>query len=159
MMGQNPAQILAHLRLSFVAYFCYESISNTSLIEKPSRLWDAITLSGSALLIHVIAMELVIMNNHEPPTHLVVRLLRCCATKTISSHSSMCICDQESRSPESSFSTILYRKRENKIFGKRSTRLLDHFSKLIITAHLPLRRSCMDHSHIFHEVRQSTHGL
>jgi hypothetical protein len=146
-MGQNPAQILAHLRLSFVAYFCYESISNTSLIEKPSRLWDAITLSGSALLIHVIAMELV------------VRLLRCCATKTISSHSSMCICDQESRSPESSFSTILYRKRENKIFGKRSTRLLDHFSKLIITAHLPLRRSCMDHSHIFHEVRQSTHGL
>jgi hypothetical protein len=59
-------------------------------------------------------MELVTINNHEPPTHLVFHLLRCSTTKATSSRSSMCIHNQESRSSESSFSAILHRERVNK---------------------------------------------
>jgi hypothetical protein len=51
----------------------------------------------------------------------------------------MCICDRESRSLEPSCSVILHRERANKVFRKRSSRLLACFFKFFITAHLPLR--------------------
>jgi hypothetical protein len=62
-------------------------------------------------------MKVVAQNNDEPPTHLCLRLIRCCAAKASSSCSSMCICDRESRSLELSFSAILHRERANKVFG------------------------------------------
>jgi hypothetical protein len=70
-------------------------------------------------------VELATTNNLKPPTHLCFRLLHCCATKSTASHSSMCISDRESRSPDLSSSVILHRERENKVFGKRSSRLLN----------------------------------
>jgi hypothetical protein len=60
----------------------------------------------------------VTTNNHEPPTHLVFRLLRCDAATATSSCSSTCICDWESRSPEPSSLAILCRERANKFFWK-----------------------------------------
>jgi hypothetical protein len=58
------------------------------------------------------------MNNHEPPMHLGLCLLRYCATKATASRSLICICDRESRSLEPSSSMILHRERMNKVFGK-----------------------------------------
>jgi hypothetical protein len=78
------------------------------------------------------------MKNHEPPTHLVFCLLHCYAAKATSSCSSKCIYDQESSSSEPSSSVILHQERVNKVFGKRSSRLLACFFKIFITAHLPL---------------------
>jgi hypothetical protein len=100
-------------------------------------------------------MELVTMNNHEPPTHLVFDFLRWCAVRSTSSHSSTCICDWESRPPEPSFSAIVQWERLNKVVGKRSTWLLDRFSKFIITTHLSLHRSHVEPCHINRELRQS----
>jgi hypothetical protein len=60
-------------------------------------------------------------NNHEPPTYLGLRLIHCCVAKTSSSHSSMCICNRLSRSPELSSSEILDWEMVNKVFGKRSS--------------------------------------
>jgi hypothetical protein len=65
----------------------------------------------------------------------------CCAAETTSSRSSICICDRESRSPESSSSTILHQERTNKVFEKRSSRLLARFVKFFIMTRLPLRQS------------------
>jgi hypothetical protein len=65
------------------------------------------------------------MNNHELPTLLSFRLLHYYATKTISSRSSMYICNWESGSLKSSSSSILHWERANKVFGKRSSRLLN----------------------------------
>jgi hypothetical protein len=45
----------------------------------------------------------------------------------------------------------------NKVFVKCSTRLLDRFSKFVITTHLPLHRSCAEPRCIYHELRQSAH--
>jgi hypothetical protein len=47
--------------------------------------------------------------------------LRCYAAKPISSCSSTCIRDQESRSPKPSSSTILHQERANKVFEKQSS--------------------------------------
>jgi hypothetical protein len=99
------------------------------------------------------------MNNHKPPTHLGFCLLLCCTTKAILSHSSMCICDRESRSLKPSSSVILHWERENKVFEKRSTRLLDRFSKFVITTHLPLHRSRTEPHHINRKLYQFMHGL
>jgi hypothetical protein len=99
------------------------------------------------------------MNNHEPPTHLDFHLLHCCVIKAILSRLSMCIYNKESRSPKPSSSTILYQERANKDFGKLSSWLLDHFSKFVITAHLPLHRSCTVSHHINRTLRQSTRSL
>jgi hypothetical protein len=46
----------------------------------------------------------------SPQTHLGFRSLRCCAAKATSSQSWVCTCNRESRSPESSFPTILHRE-------------------------------------------------
>jgi hypothetical protein len=72
--------------------------------------------------------------------HLVFRHLRYCTTKATLSRSSICICDRESRSLKPSSSTILHRERVNKVFGKRSSRLLACSFKFFITARLPLHR-------------------
>jgi hypothetical protein len=82
--------------------------------------------------------------NHEPPTHLVFRLLRCCAAKATSSRSSTCIYDRETRSLKPSSSVIMHRERANKVLGKRSSRLLNHVFKFFITARLPLRWTCVE---------------
>jgi hypothetical protein len=47
----------------------------------------------------------------------------------------------------------------DKVFAKRSTRLLDHFSKFIITSHLPLRRAHVDHRGLQHIVAQTKQCL
>jgi hypothetical protein len=70
-------------------------------------------------------MKLASMNNHEPPMLLSFCLLRCCATNAISSRLSTCICDRKSSSLEPSFSTVLHRERVDKVFWKRSFRLLN----------------------------------
>jgi hypothetical protein len=94
------------------------------------------------------------MNNHEPPTYLVFRLLCCYAAKTTLSHLSTCINDQESGYPEPSSSTILHRKRVNKVFGKRSLQLSACFFKFFITAHLPLHRTRAEGRRLQRELRQ-----
>jgi hypothetical protein len=94
------------------------------------------------------------MNNHEPPTYLVFRLLRCCATKTTLSHLSTCINNRESGYPEPSSSTILHRKRVNKVFRKRSLRLPACFFKFFITVHLPLHRTRAESRRLQRELRQ-----
>jgi hypothetical protein len=60
--------------------------------------------------------RVTITSRHEPPAHLVFRLLRCCAGMATSSRSSTCICDRESRSPEPSSSAILHQEMVNKVF-------------------------------------------
>jgi hypothetical protein len=80
--------------------------------------------------------------------HLVFRLLHCYAAKATSFHSSMCICDWESKSPKPLSSAILHRERANKVFGKRSSRLLACFFKFFITSHLPLRRTHDEGRHL-----------
>jgi hypothetical protein len=45
----------------------------------------------------------------------------------------------------------------NKVFVKRSTRLLDRFSKFVITTRLPLHRSRTEPRCIYRELRQSAH--
>jgi hypothetical protein len=50
---------------------------------------------------------------------------------------------------------IIQRKRVNKIFGKCSTRLLDHFIKFIITIHLRLHRTHANGHHLQHSVAQT----
>jgi hypothetical protein len=58
----------------------------------------------------------------------------------------MCTCDQENRPTKSLSSAIPHRKRVNKVFGKRSTRLIDHLLKFIITylfvGHAPTIVAC-----------------
>jgi hypothetical protein len=63
-------------------------------------------------------------NNHENTNTSRFRRFCCCTAEATLSRSSMCICDLESRSPEPSSSAILHRERVNKVFGKRSLRLL-----------------------------------
>jgi hypothetical protein len=105
----------------------------------------------------VVAIKLVTMNNHEPSRHLGFRFLRCCGVKATLFRSSACICDRESRSPESSSLAILHRKRTNKVFGKRSSRLLACFFKFFITTHLPLRRTRIEGHHLQRELHQTDH--
>jgi hypothetical protein len=105
----------------------------------------------------VTATERVTTKNHEPPTHLVFHLLRCCAAKTTLSPSSTCIYDQECRYPKPSFSAILHRERTNKVFGKQSSQLLARFFKFFITAHLPLCRTRAKSRRFQRELRQADH--
>ncbi len=76
-----------------------------------------------------------------------------------SSHSSTCICDRESRSPELLSSVILHRERANKVFRKRSSRLLTRFVKFFTTARLPLRRSHAEGRRLQRELRQTDRHL
>jgi hypothetical protein len=94
-------------------------------------------------------------NSHENTNTSRFRRFCCCAVDTSSSHSSTCICDREIRSLKSSPSTILHRERTNKVFGKRSSRLLAHFVKFFITARLPLRRSHADGRQVQRELHQT----
>jgi hypothetical protein len=82
-----------------------------------------------------------------------------CTVGATLSYSSTCICDRESRSLEPSYSEILYRERENKVFGKRSSRLLAHFIKFFITARLSLLQSCAEGHCLQCELRQADHRL
>jgi hypothetical protein len=99
-------------------------------------------------------MELVTMNNHKPPVHIHFCLLYCYAAKATSSRSTTCVCDRESRSSKPSSITILHRERVNKIFGKRSSRLLVHFFKFFIIPHLPLHRTSAEGYCLQRELRQ-----
>jgi hypothetical protein len=83
----------------------------------------------------------------------------CCAAEATSSRSSTCICNQESRSPEPSSSAILHRERANKVFGKRSSRLLARFVKFSTMARLPLHRSRAEGHRLQRELRQADHCL
>ena len=47
----------------------------------------------------------------------------------------------------------------NKVFGKRSSRLLARFFKFVITARLPLRRSRAEPHRIYRELRQAARRL
>jgi 2-keto-4-pentenoate hydratase/2-oxohepta-3-ene-1,7-dioic acid hydratase in catechol pathway len=60
---------------------------------------------------------------------------------------------------ESSSSVILHRKRVNKVFGKRSSRLLACFIKFFTTARLPLRQSHAEGRCLQHKLRQADHRL
>jgi hypothetical protein len=113
--------------------------------DRPSRLRDAVT-PRHLPYIYTCSCH----RNSNIPT----------ATKT-PSHlgSSTCICDQESRSPEPSSLAILHRERANKVFGKRSLRLLAHFIKFFTTARLPLRRSHAEGRRLQRELRQADRRL
>jgi hypothetical protein len=76
-----------------------------------------------------------------------------------SSHSSTCICDRESRSPELLSSVIMHQERETKVFGKQSSRLLTHLVKFFTTAHLPLHRSRAEGRRLQYELRQADRRL
>jgi hypothetical protein len=114
--------------------------------DRTSRLWDAITLGRSSLYICMAATEIVTKknNSHESTNTSRFHYFCCCATEATSSCSSTCIGDRESRSPELSSSAILHRERVNKVFGKRSSRLLTCYVKFSTTARLPLHRSHAD---------------
>jgi hypothetical protein len=96
---------------------------------------------------------------HEPPTHLCFHLLSCCAAKSTASRSLVCTCDWVSRSLKLLSSTILHQKRVNKVFGKRSSQLLNLILHVCHMTRLPLRRSRADHHLIYHELHQSMHSL
>jgi hypothetical protein len=71
----------------------------------------------------------------------------------------MCICDQESRSLEPSSSVILHREKVNKVFRKRSLRLLARFVKFFTMTHLPLRQSRTEGRRLQRELCQADHRL
>jgi hypothetical protein len=98
-------------------------------------------------------------NNHEPPTHLGLQLICCCTAKTSSSRSSMCICNRESRSLKLSSLAILHRERTNKVFGRRSSRLLALFVKFVTTTRLTLRRSHTEGRLLQRKLRQADRRL
>jgi hypothetical protein len=104
-------------------------------------------------IIRVTAMELVTTNNHKP-MQLGFYFLRCCAKKAISFCSSTCIRDRESRSPKPLSSAILHREMVNKVFGKRSSRLLACFFKFFITARLPLCWTRAEDRHLQRKLHQ-----
>jgi hypothetical protein len=81
------------------------------------------------------------------------------AAKATSSHSLTCICNQESRSLEPSSLAILHRERTNKVFGKRSLRLLYRFVKFFTMDHLPLHRLCGEGHRLQCELCQADHHL
>jgi hypothetical protein len=58
-------------------FFIRESMSNTCFIERPSQIWDPVTLGRSSLQIRVAVIELALTNKHEQPTHLGFHLLHC----------------------------------------------------------------------------------
>jgi hypothetical protein len=103
--------------------------------------------------------RVTITSRHEPPAHLVFLLLRCCADMATSSRSSTCICDRESRSPEPSSSAILHQEMVNKVFGKRSSRLLACSFKFFTTARLPLRRTRAEGHRLQCNLRQADRHL
>jgi hypothetical protein len=129
--------------------------------DRANRLRDAVTLGRSSLYIHVTATKIVTkINSHENTNTSRFHRFCCCAAEATSSRSSTCICDRESRSPESSSSAILHhRKRANKIFGKRSSRLLTRFIKFFTTARLPLCRSRADDHRLQRELCQDDRRL
>jgi hypothetical protein len=71
----------------------------------------------------------------------------------------MCICDQESRSLEPLSSAIMHLERANKVFGKRSSRLLTRFLKFFIMTHLPLHRTCVESHRLQRELHQTERHL
>jgi hypothetical protein len=56
-------------------------------------------------------------------------------------------------------SAILHRERVNKVFGKRSSRLLTHFVKFFTAARLPLRRSHVEGRRLQCELCQADRRL
>jgi hypothetical protein len=82
---------------------------------------------------------------HHPmisQTHLDFCIFRLLCTKSVSSRLLACTCERETRSPKQSSSVILQQERVNKVFGKHSMCLLNHF---IITACLPYCWACVNH--------------
>jgi hypothetical protein len=93
-------------------------------------------------------------NKHENTNASRFRRFCCCAADATSSHSSMCICHRERKSLEPSSSVIMQWERANKVFGKRSSLLLAHFTKFFTMARLPLRRSCAEVRRLQHKLHQ-----
>jgi hypothetical protein len=129
--------------------------------DRHSRLRDTVTLVRSSLYICTVATEIVTkkMNSHKSTNTSRFHRFCCCAAEATSSHSSTCICNRESRSSEPSCSTILHRGRTNKVFGKRSSRLLARFIKFSTTARLPLLRSRAEGRRLQRELHQTNHRL
>jgi hypothetical protein len=98
-------------------------------------------------------------NIHDNTNTSRFRHFCCCAAEATSSRLLMHICDRESRSTELSSSAILHREMANKVFGKRSSRLLARFIKFSTTARLPLRRSRAEGRRIQHELHQADRRL
>jgi hypothetical protein len=94
-------------------------------------------------------------NSHKNTNATRFRCFYCCITEATSSRSSTCICDRESKSPEPSSSAIMHRERANKVFGKRSSRLLARFIKFFTMARLPLHRSRAEGHRLKCELRQA----
>jgi hypothetical protein len=82
-----------------------------------------------------------------------------CAAEATSSRSSTYIFNRESGSPEPSYSAILHQEKANKVFGKRSLRLLARFVKFFITPYLPLHRSCAEGRRLQRELCQADRRL
>jgi hypothetical protein len=66
---------------------------------------------------------------------------------------------RESRSSKPLSSAILHRERANKIFGKRSLRLLSCFFKFFTTAWPPLHRKRAEGRYLQRKLRQADHHL
>jgi hypothetical protein len=128
--------------------------------DRANRLRDAVTLGRSSLYIHVTATKIVTkINSHENTNTSRFHRFCCCAAEATSSRSSTCICDWESMSPEPLSSAILHQERTNKVFGKRSSRLLARFVKFSTTARLPLHRSRAESHRLQRELRQADRRL
>jgi hypothetical protein len=99
----------------FTVHFCY--VSNAFLIERPSRLRDALTL---AVFLYKYVLppckSQLVTHPTSPQMYLDFHFLCCCATNATSSWSSTCTCDQESRPTKPSSSAIPHRERAKKIF-------------------------------------------
>jgi hypothetical protein len=67
--------------------------------------------------------------------------------------------DRESRSSKLSSLAILHRERVNKVFKKRSLRLLARFFKFFIMAHLPLHWTRVKGHRLQHELYQADRHL
>jgi hypothetical protein len=94
------------------------------------------------------------MNSHENTNASRFHRFCCCAAEPTSSRSLTCICDWESMFLKSSSPVILHRERVNKVFGKRSSRLLARFVKFFTMPCLPLRRSHAEGRRLQRELRQ-----
>jgi hypothetical protein len=99
------------------------------------------------------------MSSHENTNKSRFRRFCSCTAEATSCRSSTCICDRESRSPDPSSSAILHWEMTNKVFGKRSSRLLAHFIKFFTTARLPLRWSRAEGCRLQCKLRQADRRL
>lgn len=106
-----------------------------------TRFWNAVS---SYKYVRVLPPK-----NTAQQIHLVLPLTAYCVIAYgISFRSSAYTDERESSSPKRLPSEILHQERENKVFGKCSTQLLNRFLVIfnfVTMAHLPPRRACVSH--------------